>query len=294
MKNLKAVLLSIFFVVTNCIYAQNDTTQQELSNLQNYTPSKLLENGKWDIKWFNNLYTQTREEDKDVIKDVPRSNYFASSIEIFTGVTTNKKVNLGFILDTRSNTFGGQSATSVFGFKNEVGKSRTGLAHFAPSLKIAPFNKLSNFSIQSSFFIPLHEIESNENGYLAEKSFIWQNRFFYDYTFESKKFQLFAELSTRFFFGEKGKGYANNSLELVPGAFVSYFASSKFTLLVFAQQEVLIDLGNKYSKNYTALGLGAKYQLTSTLNIETLYGKFVRGNDTGLGQSFNLGLRAIF
>ena len=28
---------------------------------------------------------------------------------------------------------------------------------------------LSNFSIQSSFFIPLHDKESNENGYLAEK-----------------------------------------------------------------------------------------------------------------------------
>ncbi len=293
MKNIRIAIVLLFLITTKNIYAQDDTSQQETSNLQNYTPSKLLEKGKWDIKWFNNLYTQTREEDKDAIKDVPRSNYFASSIEVFTGVSTNKKFNLGFILDMRSNTFGGQSATSVFSFKNEVGKSRTGLAHFAPSIKIAPFNKLSNFSIQSSFFIPIHKIESNENGYLAEKSFIWQNRFFYDYTFESRKFQLFSELGTRFFFGEKGKGYANNSLELVPGAFLSYFATSKFTVLGFAQQEVLIDLGNKYSKNYTVVGFGAKYQLSSSLNIETLYSKFVRGNDTGLGQSFNLGLRVI-
>lgn len=42
------------------------------------------------------------------------------------------------------------------------------------------------------------------------------------------------------------------------------------------------------------VGVGAKYQLTKVLNFETLYSKFVRGNDTGLGQSFNLGLRALF
>ena len=129
---------------------------------------------------------------------------------------------------------------------------------------------------------------------MAAKSYIWQNRFFYDYTFPSRKFQLFTELGTRFFFGEKGKGYANNSIELAPGAFLSYFPSQKFTVLTFLQHAQLVDLGNNFSQNYTATGLGAKYQLSRALNIETIYSKFIRGNDTGLGQSFNLGLRAIF
>jgi hypothetical protein len=52
-------------------------------------------------------------------------------------------------------------------------------------------------------------------------------------------------------------------------------------------------LGNDFSQNYTATGLGAKYQITRAINLETIYSKFIRGNDTGLGQSFNLGLRAI-
>ena len=47
-------------------------------------------------------------------------------------------------------------------------------------------------------------------------------------------------------------------------------------------------------QNYTAIGTGSKYQLTKVLNLEVLYSKFVRGNNSGLGQSFNLGLRAIF
>jgi hypothetical protein len=274
-------------------FSQKDSLATDV-NLQTYSPSKLLGKGKWDIKWFNNLYSETRAEDKGEIINFPRRNFFATSIEAFTGISESKKLNIGFIIDMRSNTFDGQDATSVFSFKNEIGKARTGIAHFAPAIKFAPIKSWRNFSIQSAFYIPLHKLESDENGYLAEKNFIFQNRFFYDYTFESRKFQLFTELGTRFFFGEKGKGYANNSLELAPAAFLSYFPTSKITLLTFVQQEGLIDLGKKYSKNYTALGAGVKYQLTQNLNIETLYSNFVRGNDSGLGQSFNLGLRAIF
>ena len=64
--------------------------------------------------------------------------------------------------------------------------------------------------------------------------------------------------------------------------------------MAFIQHAQLIEIDNKFSQNYTALGFGVKYQLSNTLNIETLYSKFIRGNDSGLGQSFNLGLRAIF
>ncbi len=294
MKNFKINISIVALFIVAFSNAQTDSVYVEQSNIQNYTPSKLLEKGKIDMKWFNNLYTQTERTDKGIKSTAPRENYFTTSLEVFTGVTNNKKINAGFIVEYRANSFADLAATSVFSFKNETGKSRTGLATFAPSIKISPFNKLSNFSIQSSFFIPLFKEESNANGFLAAKSYIWQNRFFYDYTFSGRKFQLFSELGTRFFFGEKGKGYANNSLELAPSVFVSYFASSKSTLFTFVQHAQVLDLGNKFEQNYTAAGLGAKYQLSKTLNIETIYSKFVRGADTGLGQSFNLGLRAIF
>lgn len=291
---MKFILLLIAIFTFSLSFGQADSTFVEKSNIQNYTPSKLLEKGKIDIKWFNNLYTQTRSESNGNIYNIPRSNFFTTSLEVFTGVSNNKKINAGVILEYRSNSFADQNITSVFDFKNEAEKSRNGLAHVAPSVKISPFKSLSNFSVQSSFFIPLFKEESNVNGYLANKSYIWQNRFFYDYTFSGNKFQLFTELGSRFFFGKKGKGYANNSLELAPGIFLSYFPSNKFTVLTFVQHAQLFSLGNKFEQNYTALGLGAKYQLLKTLNIETLYSKFVRGNDTGLGQSFNLGLRIIF
>jgi len=303
MNKTKILMLSLSLASISFIFAQEEP-DSESSNIQKYTPSKLLEKGKWDFKWFNNLYTQTREESQGEINTIPRSNFFNTSLEVFTGITESKKFNLGLIIEYRSNSFADKSATSVFSFKNEAGESRTGLGHIAPSIKIAPFGSLPNLSIQSSFFIPLFDEESNINGYLAQKSFIWQNRFFYDYSFPSKKYQIFAELGTRTFFGEKNRnddgttnpngGYANNSIELAPGIFFSYFPGKKFTLLVFAQHAQLIEISNKFSQNYSALGFGAKYQLSDLINMEVLYNNFVRGNDSGLGQSFNLGLRAIF
>lgn len=299
--HMKTKLLISLFLVSLFSFGQ---TKDTIVNLQSYTPSKLLEKGKFDIKWFNNLYTQTQREDKGTVFDEPRSNYFTTSLEVFTGISESKKFNLGLIVEFRSNSFGGQDATSVFSFKNEIGKSRSGLAHIAPSIKISPFSSLPRFTIQSSIFIPIFDKETNQNGYLGNKSFIWQNRFFYDYAFTNSKFQLFSELGTRYFFGQKTKnsdgsfnengGYANSSIELAPGVFFSYFPTSKITTLAFIQHAQLIEIDNKFSQNYTALGFGVKYQLSNTLNIETLYSKFIRGNDSGLGQSFNLGLRAIF
>ena len=95
-------------------------------------------------------------------------------------------------------------------------------------------------------------------------------------------------------FGKKEDSFANNSLRLTPGVFLSYFPSSKFTVLALVQHSQLLDLGSEFSQDFTALGGGFKYQLTNELNIETLYTNFVRGNDTGLGQTFNIGLRALF
>jgi hypothetical protein len=292
MKIFKIITLISIFSFQPFFAQENQEPEQ--SNIQTYTPSKLLEKGKWDIKWFNNLYTQTKEESNGITRDIPRSNFFTTSLEVFTGASNNKKFNAGLILEFRSNTFGGQSATSVFSFNNELGKARTGSSHIAPSVKIAPFNSLPRFSVQSSFFIPVFDKESNADGFLAQKSFIWQNRFFYDYTFPGAKFQLFSELGTRLFLGTKDEGFANNSIELAPGIFLSYFPTSKFTVSGFVQHAQLVDLGNNFTQNYSAVGAGSKYQLTKVLNLEVLYSKFVRGNDSGLGQSFNLGLRAIF
>jgi hypothetical protein len=166
--------------------------------------------------------------------------------------------------------------------------------------------RLTNFSIQSSFFIPLVDNEVEDivfdsqgnqlsNGvFLDQNGFIWQNRFFYDYTFPGDKFQLFTELNSELSFGDADKSFANNSLNLTPGVFFSYFPSSKFTVLALAQHSQRIDLGNDFEQDFTAMGGGLKYQLTNEVNVEALYTNFIRGNNTGLGETFNVGVRLVF
>lgn len=159
-KNLSKTILAtlLFFGFTTA--AQEDNTSK--SNIQTYTPSKLLDKGQWDLKVFNNLYTETKTTFNDVEADKERENYFTSTLEIFTGVSEDNRINVGVLLEYRSNNIGGRSATSVFNFEND-GAARIGLSSFAPAIKFQPIESIGNFSIQAAFHIPLIENES-ENG----------------------------------------------------------------------------------------------------------------------------------
>lgn len=284
------LLLSTFMLSAQDTNDQDDTPQG--SNIQNLTPSKLIGKGQWDIKWFNNLYTETEDTFSG---DIPRNVFFTSTLDIFTGVGQNRRVNVGLLLEFRSNTVGGRGLFDFLSFDGEEGSARSGLTSFAPAIKFTPFASVNNFSVQSAFFIPLVDNETENGVFLDQDGFIWQNRFFYDYSFAEGKWQLFSEINSELNFGDEADSFANNSLRLTPGLFLSYFPSSKFTVLVLAQHSQLLDLGGtEFSQDFTALGGGVKYQITKELNIEGLYTNFVRGNDTGLGETFNIGLRAVF
>lgn len=282
-----AIIISLSFVG----YSQQKKTVQK-SNIQEYTPSKLLAKGQWDIKWFNNLYTQTKSTFSSGKE--ARQTFFTSSFDIFTGVSEEGKLDLGLLIEIRSNVIGGRDALDVFQFDSESSTARSGITSFAPAIKFNPIKNINNFTIQTAFHIPLVDEETSNGVYLDQKGFTFQNRFFYDISFSSGMWQLFSELNTEYHFGKKEDSFANNSLSLSPGLFLSYFPNSKFTIMVLAQHSQRIDLGNDFSQDYTALGGGAKYQLSNVLNLEAFYTNFVRGNSTGLGETFNIGLRALF
>ena len=290
----KNIVLVAFVMLTGVLYAQEETESLETkkSNIQEYTPSKLLSKGQWDIKWFNNLYTQTKSTFTD--DEEPRETFFTSTLEVFTGLSESKRVNIGVLLNMRSNVINDRNALDVFKFDGDHETARSGITSIAPAVKIAPFKSLSNFSIQSSFRIPLIDNEVENGVFLAQKGYTFQNRLFYDYTFTGNKFQLFTELNTEYHFGEKEESFANDSFGITPGLFISYFPNQKSTVLALVQHSQRLDLGNNFEQNFTAIGGGAKYQLTEKLNIEALYTNFVRGENTGLGQTFNLGLRLLF
>ncbi|MGJ8743765.1 hypothetical protein [Polaribacter sp.] len=288
-QRLSKIIFTLILIISLQSYGQ-DNIDGTKSNIQTYTPSKLLDQGQWDVKFFNNLYTETKGRYNGVKSDKARETYFTSSLDIFTGISDNNRINIGLLLEYRSNSIDGKSATSVIEFPNNV-SSRNGLTSFAPAIKWQPIKSVGNFSIQSAFHIPIISDETDINGvYLDQTAFTFQNRFFYDYTFPSGDWQLFTELNTEYNFGEE-TSFANKTFLLAPGIFMSYFPTDKSTVLAFAQHAQRL---GDFTQDYTALGFGGKYQLNNTLNIEVLYSKFVRGNDTGLGQSFNIGLRALF
>ena len=284
------LLTTIFFGFSQ----EEEETQKSV--IQEYTPSILLKKGQWDIKWFNNLYTETTDlfGPNGDERDIPRNTFFTSTVDIFTGISNSNRVNVGLLLEFRSNVIGGRDALDVFSFDGERNSARSGFTSISPAIKFNPLRSVSNFTIQSSLQIPLVDNETEDGVFLDQSGYIFQNRFFYDYSFSGGDWQLFTELNTEYNFPEE-QSFADNSLRLIPGVFLSYFPSSKFTVLGLVQHLQLISFEeNGFEQDATILGGGAKYQLTDELNIEVLYSNFVRGNDTGLGQTFNIGLRALF
>ncbi|RZN82996.1 MAG: hypothetical protein EVB11_06580 [Winogradskyella sp.] len=289
MKKIITAVIALVIGFTGFTQEEEESTK---SVIQEYTPSKLLKKGQWDIKWFNNLYTQTESTFSSGTE--PRETFFTSTLDVFTGVSESSRFNIGLLLEFRSNVNSDRNAFDVFSFDGESGTARSGFTSFAPAVKFNPFKNVSNFTIQTAFHIPLIDNETENGVFLDQNGFIFQNRFFYDYTFPSGDWQIFTELNTEYNFGDENDSFANDSFRLTPGVFLSYFPSSKFTILGLVQHSQLIDINNNFSQDFTAVGGGVKYQLTKELNIETLYTNFVRGNDTGLGQTFNIGLRALF
>ncbi|QRM88258.1 hypothetical protein FG167_03135 [Lacinutrix sp. WUR7] len=303
----KVIVLAIALAISFVGFAQEEK-EPARSNVQEFTPSKLLNKGQWDIKFFNSLYTQTKKTGAGTGKsfDIDRENFFTNTTEIYTGVSKNARINVGLIIQVRANNYGGQDAFSVFDFENNGVDSRSGLTTIAPSIRVQPFASVPNFSFTSSVYLPIFK-DKDVPAYLDKRSTFWETKFFYDKTFGGGDWQIFTEADFGFNFGEStsdaiasgdavnvGERFANNSLFLPVSAFLSYFPSSKSTLFVNAQQAFLIDLGNDFEQNYTQLGFGGKYQLTKVLNLEASYGKIVRGNNfQGLGSTFSLGLRAL-
>ena len=309
--NLKRLALYSLILMIWSGYAQEET-DDNLSNIQEFTPSKLLRKGQWDIKFFNGLYTQTERTDGGSTSvTIPRETFFTNTTEVYTGISENSRVNVGLIIQVRSNTLGGQGALEVFKFEDNNTDARSGFTTIAPSIRFQPFASIPNFSLTSSFYFPVFEDRGlpgqfNDPPYLDKRSYFWETRFFYDKTFGNNKWQIFTEIDFGFNFGEKGEDadfntenvaerFANNSLFMPLSAFLSYFVSPQSTFYINGKQSFLFDLGNGFAQNGTSFGIGTKYQITQVLNIEASFDKFVRGhNFQGLGQTFSLGLRAIF
>ena len=147
----KSTLLLVFLLASFTGFSQEETPEESTkSNIQEYTPSKLLKKGQWDIKLFNSLYTETEATVGGGSKSVKvdRRTFFTSKLELFTGVTESSRFNVGVIIQSKSNTYGGAGALDVFNFKDDRKTSRNGISSIAPSVKIQPLKSISNFYME--------------------------------------------------------------------------------------------------------------------------------------------------
>jgi len=279
-------------------------------NLQTFTAGSLLSKGQADFTLFNTIYTESKQLWKGDRISGYRSTFMTHLLQVTYGITKNKRFNIGFDLSFRSSgnstdsTFSG--VAPAFSYTNSP-DSRVGITSAGLRVKVQPFKHVADFSIQSTFTVPtiqhpegLYTSNPDENLYWADwDRYTWWNQIFYSKTWG--KFQLFTEFDLLFRFRRNESQIG--MLDLPTSAFLSFFPTKNITIYAMTQHVHRftndIDPDNPVitdwviPMNYTASGIGFKYQILSNLNIELLYTNFWRGRNSGLGNTFNLGVKFL-
>jgi len=268
------------------VYIDNNSN----TNYQSFTPSKLINKGSYELKMFNNLYSQTSFFNKSG-KEIPqdRSSFFTGIIDFLYG--TNDNINIGFNLFLRASRFDEAETQflDILKFENNE-QARFTVSHFGPSIKIAPF-KNKKYSIKSILLIPLASDLSGrkeQQVYLDENAYQWWNQLFYD-TKLNEKWRLFTEV-TAILKLDKDLNF-NQSSALIPfKAFLSYFPNQTLSFYAFGDLTASVASPVPY---YLQTGVGTKIVMFNKFEVELLYSDFIAGRLTGAGKTYNLGLRYI-
>ncbi len=213
-------------------WSLNKLSKHSTIDLQYLSPSALLPVGQFEIKIFNNLYTQTSyyNSETENIEQGNRSNFLTSIIAATYGL--NSSINLGVDAWFRSSSEISESSSpfSLFGFN--ANRQRTAISRIGPRIKFVPFNNgvLHNVSIQSSFLIPT---VSNLSGtdkyfYLDDDAYLFINQFLYDATLKNG-LSLYVEFAIWMKLNRENL-FDNINYNIPLKFFVNYYATHKLTL----------------------------------------------------------------
>ena len=267
-----------------------DAGSPSSNNASRYVVSAAIPKGSIETKIFNNLYSQTTTENGEGAR-IARATFFTSNLSFLYGV--NSRFNLGFDARYRRvrNDMLPSSPFDVFG-SGEGLSSRQGLTTLGPKIRWAPFEKLSNFSIQSTFSFPIgQELEGNGNlPYIDWNGATWWTQFFNDLSIGGS-LSLFTEIDLLIEdIGNPGSG-ASNRFSTPATLILSYFPTPKSTLYALSGFSPYWQRQFDY---FAQLGLGAKYQITPKFELELLYTSFTNRfleQNNGLASTFNFGIR---
>lgn len=263
----------------------SDIKYTDLSNNANrYVVSAAIPKGSTETKWFNNLYTQRTGTGESLTE---RATFFTSSLSFLYGV--NNRFNAGFDLRYRRVNYSQLPASSVAVFGDT---DRQGITNFGPKIRWAPIKKWSNFSIQSAFWIPVGKnLQGNEElPYIDWDGATWITQLFNDFDL-GNKFSVFTELDfTLEDIGKTEEGDLNRFSTPATVIF-SYFPNPKTTIYALSNFAPYWQSDFDY---FAQAGIGAKYQVTSSFEIELLYtgftNKFLQQIE-GKASTFNIGFR---
>lgn len=259
------------------------------NNSSRYVVSAAIPKGTTETKIFNNLYTQKTRSSAEGDFNA-RSNFFTTSVSFLYGI--NNRFNFGFDLRYRrvSNTSSDVSPLNVL--TNNADNRREGFTNVGPKIRWAPFKKLSNFSIQSAFWIPVgQDLEGNgSQPYIDWSGASWNTQVFNDFPIGSN-FSVFTEVDVLLEDIGSGANGALNRLSTPATAILSYFPNPKTTFYVLTNYSPF--WGNEFDY-FVQAGLGAKYQVTPKFELEALVtdfsNKFLASNN-GQAATFNIGVR---
>ena len=255
------------------VLAQEPDSTSERINLQAYTPSVLMKKGQWELKLFNNLYTQKRGFDADGGRVDYGSQDTYNTLLIQTLFGFKPRISLGVDAWLKSVRIGdpGTSPLDVFG-GGDPSRGRTALSGIGPKVKITPFPKVPRLAVQSTFLFPVApEQEGGSNGrpFLSSDSYLWITQVFYDLAI-TDRVQVFAQVAPWASYRTKAfaDGSSRFSLSTPATVFLSWFPTPRLSLSV--QQEYWPTWGEEgVSAWFRQEGFAAKYQvLPGRLELE--------------------------
>lgn len=274
--------------------------QEEKSNIQTYTPSKLLNKGEFEVKLFTGLYSQNEQRDRDgeTISIGQTQAFINSFLQITTGLSEDARFNFGIDVNLTSARYGLAKDNGPLDFfgSNETFK-QTVISSIGPRVKFNLSKSIPRLSVQSSFLFPTSN-KLEENQFIAHDRYTWFTQFFYDRSL-GDNWQVFLEVDYLYRMNRNSRNDRNFFRTPVSG-FLSYFPSSKATVFGFAQYSPRFEVVENsveeqfgLSQWFTQIGVGGKYQLTSKLELELSYSDFILSRVDGAGYNLNFGLRYI-
>lgn len=276
----------------------------QANSIQTFTAGSLLKKKQFELVCFNSIYSETKSNWMGQDYSEFRTTFVSSLLQYTYGVSKSARFNLGFDLNFKASSSNSTESfnniTKPFAFKNND-STRFGLAYVAPRVRLMPFKKAPNFTIQSSYFVVLPKSPEGDNNlyWIEWNRHVWWNQFFYTKMFGNDKFQLFSEIDLLFRFAKRSNQHS--LLDAPVSLFFSYFLNNKITFYVMSQHTERFVAPNSKGNNsdwpinarFTNSGIGFKYQLSRELNFELLYTNFWNAKNAGFGETFNLGLRWV-